>query len=126
MARTVAVLPAGSRITDYISLGVVAKFIPVEKVHEALNQAQRASVRERDLPSVRSAAASATDERDVAGIAPVENFFYGRGLRPPPLRKPVPPPSGAIDQVHDRGDGASSTTGSRFSRCFHNLGAAQG
>ena len=51
MARTVAALPAGSRITDYISLGVVAKFIPVEKVHEALNQAQRASVRERDLPA---------------------------------------------------------------------------
>ena len=25
MARTVAALPAGSRITDYISLGVVAK-----------------------------------------------------------------------------------------------------
>jgi hypothetical protein len=51
MARTVASLPAGSRITDYISLGVVAKFFPLEKVHEALNQAQRASVRERDLPA---------------------------------------------------------------------------
>jgi hypothetical protein len=51
MARTVASLPAGSRITDYISLGVVAKFFPVEKVHDALNQAKRASVRERDLPA---------------------------------------------------------------------------
>jgi hypothetical protein len=51
MARTVASLPAGSRITDYISLGVVAKFFPLEKVHEALNQAERASVRERDLPA---------------------------------------------------------------------------
>ena len=51
MARTVASLPAGSRITDYISLGVVAKFFPLEKVHEALNQADRASVRERDLPA---------------------------------------------------------------------------
>ena len=29
MARTVAALPAGSRITDYISLGVIAKFFPV-------------------------------------------------------------------------------------------------
>jgi hypothetical protein len=28
MARTVASLPAGSRITDYISLGVIAKFFP--------------------------------------------------------------------------------------------------
>jgi hypothetical protein len=51
MARTVASLPAGSRITDYISLGVVAKFFPVEKVHDALNQTKRASVRERDLPA---------------------------------------------------------------------------
>jgi hypothetical protein len=51
MARTLASLPAGSRITDYISLGVVAKFFPVEKVHDALNQAKRASVRERDLPA---------------------------------------------------------------------------
>ena len=51
MARTVASLPAGSRITDYISLGVVAKFFPPEKVHEALQQAKRASVRERDLPA---------------------------------------------------------------------------
>jgi hypothetical protein len=29
MARTVASLPAGSRITDYISLGVVTKFFPL-------------------------------------------------------------------------------------------------
>jgi hypothetical protein len=51
MARTVATLPAGSRITDYISLGVIAKFFPVEKVREALKQTNRASVRERDLPA---------------------------------------------------------------------------
>src|SRR5450432_2674298 len=51
MARTVASLPAGSRITDYISLGVVARFFPAEKVHEALQQTHRASVRERDLPA---------------------------------------------------------------------------
>src|SRR6202051_518670 len=51
MARTLAALPAGSRITDYISLGVVAKFFPVEKIHEVLEQTKRASVRERDLPA---------------------------------------------------------------------------
>jgi hypothetical protein len=51
MARTVAALPAGSRITDYISLGVVAKFFPIEKIHEILEQTKRASVRERDLPA---------------------------------------------------------------------------
>jgi hypothetical protein len=28
MARTVASLPAGSRIADYISLGVITRFFP--------------------------------------------------------------------------------------------------
>lgn len=51
MARTVASLPAGSRITDYISLGVIAKFFPADKVREVLEQTHRASVRERDLPA---------------------------------------------------------------------------
>src|ERR1700680_583976 len=51
MARTLAALPAGSRITDYISLGVVAKFFPVEKIHEVLEHTRRASGRERDLPA---------------------------------------------------------------------------
>src|ERR1051325_8127889 len=51
MARTVAGLPAGSRITDYISLGVIAKFFPTEKVHAVLQQTNRDSIRERDLPA---------------------------------------------------------------------------
>jgi Insertion element 4 transposase N-terminal/Transposase DDE domain len=51
MARTLAALPAGSRITDYISLGVIAKFFPVEKVRGVLEKTGRASVRERDLPA---------------------------------------------------------------------------
>jgi hypothetical protein len=51
MARTVASLPPGSRITDYISLGVVAKFFPREKVDAVLERTGRTSVRERDLPA---------------------------------------------------------------------------
>ncbi len=51
MARTVAALPAGSRITDYISLGVIAKFFPAEKVRQVLQQTNRDSIRERDLPA---------------------------------------------------------------------------
>jgi hypothetical protein len=51
MARTVATLPAGSRITDYISLGVIARFFPAEKIHQILKQTNRASIRERDLPA---------------------------------------------------------------------------
>jgi len=51
MARTVAGLPAGSRITDYISLGVIAKYFPAEKVHSILHETKRTSLRQRDLPA---------------------------------------------------------------------------
>ena len=51
MSRTVASLPAGSRITDYISLGVVAKAFPLEKIRSSLTATRKESVRERDLPA---------------------------------------------------------------------------
>jgi hypothetical protein len=51
MSRTVASLPAGSRITDYISLGVVAKTFPLEKIRASLTATRKESVRERDLPA---------------------------------------------------------------------------
>ena len=51
MARTVAALPAGSRITDYITLGVMAKYFPAEQVEAVLQQTRRSSVRQRDLPA---------------------------------------------------------------------------
>jgi hypothetical protein len=50
MSRSVATLPAGSRITDYISLGVVAKTFPLTKIHAALAATERESARQRDLP----------------------------------------------------------------------------
>jgi hypothetical protein len=46
-----ASLPAGSRITNYIRLGVIAQFFSAEKVHEMLKETNRASIRERDLPA---------------------------------------------------------------------------
>ena len=51
MARTAATLPAGSRITDYISLGVIAKTFPVAKIHAILEATGTTSIRERDLPA---------------------------------------------------------------------------
>src|SRR5258708_4014110 len=51
MSRTVAALPAGSRITDYVSLGVVAKAVPLDKIRTALAATQKESVRQRDLPA---------------------------------------------------------------------------
>jgi len=51
MARTVAGLPAGVRLTDRISLGVLAKAFPKERIHAVLRETGRASVRQRDLPA---------------------------------------------------------------------------
>jgi len=51
MARTLAALPEGSRITDYISLGVIAKAFPLQRVRAVLATTGRASQRERDLPA---------------------------------------------------------------------------
>jgi hypothetical protein len=51
MARTIAELPAGSRITDHISLGVIARTFPLVKVRAVLAATAKGSVRERDLPA---------------------------------------------------------------------------
>jgi hypothetical protein len=51
MARTLATLSAGSRITDYLSLGVIAKYFPPDKGQSVLHETKRASVRQRDLPA---------------------------------------------------------------------------
>jgi hypothetical protein len=51
MARTAAKLPAGSRITDFISLGVIAKTFPISKVEEVVAACGKTSIRQRDLPA---------------------------------------------------------------------------
>jgi hypothetical protein len=51
MARTVAELPAGSRITDYISLGVITRTFPMAKIRSILAETGKTSLRERDLPA---------------------------------------------------------------------------
>jgi len=51
MARTLARLTDGSRITDYISLGVVAKVFPRPLVEDILGRTGKASERQRDLPA---------------------------------------------------------------------------
>lgn len=51
MARTVAGLPAGSRITDYISLGVLTKTFPLEKVMAVVAATGKTNQRQRDLPA---------------------------------------------------------------------------
>ena len=51
MARTVVPLPQGSRISDYISLGVIAKTFPPRKIQAVLSAAGKAGKRQRDLPA---------------------------------------------------------------------------
>jgi len=51
MAGRVAELRKGVRITDHISLGVVAKTFPVERVNAVLEATGKPSQRRRDLPA---------------------------------------------------------------------------
>ena len=51
MAGRVAELSKGVRITDHISLGVVAKTFPVERVNAVLEATGKQSQRRRDLPA---------------------------------------------------------------------------
>jgi hypothetical protein len=51
MARAPAGLPVGVRLSDHISLGVLAKAFPLYRVQEILAETGKASARERDLPA---------------------------------------------------------------------------
>src|SRR3954452_14245118 len=51
MARIPAGLPAGIRVSDHISLGVIARAFPIGEVRQVLAETGRASERERDLPA---------------------------------------------------------------------------
>jgi len=51
MARTIAELPQGTRITDFISLGVLTKTFPMTTIETVLRESGRASIRQRDLPA---------------------------------------------------------------------------
>lgn len=51
MARTVAELPCGTRLTDYISVGVLTKMVPQAAVDAVLHRTGKASRRHRELPA---------------------------------------------------------------------------
>jgi len=51
MARTIAVLPKGTRITDYISLGVLTQTFSLNAVKAVLASQGKASQRQRELPA---------------------------------------------------------------------------
>ena len=51
MARVPAGLPAGLRLSDHISLGVIARTFSIEEVRQVLAETGKASAREHDLPA---------------------------------------------------------------------------
>src|SRR5215210_3541520 len=51
MAGVPAGLPAGVRLSDHISLGVIARAFPPDRVRQILAETGKASERERDLPA---------------------------------------------------------------------------
>jgi transposase IS4-like protein/DDE family transposase len=51
MGRPSAKLPSGVRVSDHISLGVIARTIPLNEVRQVLAQSGRSSQRQRDLPA---------------------------------------------------------------------------
>ena len=51
MAGVPAGLPAGVRLSDHISLGVIARAVPPERVRQVFAETGKASERERDLPA---------------------------------------------------------------------------
>jgi hypothetical protein len=51
MARTVAELPIGTRITDFISVGVLTKTFPSTAIDAVLRDTGKTSIRQRDMPA---------------------------------------------------------------------------
>src|SRR3954468_5400831 len=51
MARAAAGLPAGIRVSDHISLGVIARTFPLNQVRQVLAETGRAGGREGALPA---------------------------------------------------------------------------
>ena len=55
MARAKAELSSGTRLADYLAIGLLARVFPAERVHEALNAHDANSQRVRRYPAVVSA-----------------------------------------------------------------------
>ena len=49
MARTAATRPAGDRIRDFVTVGLIARSFPLSKVRQVLAETGKSSLREREL-----------------------------------------------------------------------------
>ena len=95
MARTQAVLPGGARLSDYLSVGVIAQIFPLPAVRAALDAC---SQRQRSLPaevmayygSVRSGSwSTASTERGMKSSGSLLSCLTRVKLRPPNWRPSI-------------------------------------
>ena len=103
MARTIAALPAGARITDYISLGVITSAFPAKAIRSALTRSGKGSIRERELPA--HVVISVTAIQRCVERARVEDQRHGRGTgRSSPARRAVSAtPDALLPRLRGRG-----------------------
>ncbi len=50
-ARTVSDLPCGTRLTDYISVGVLTQMVPPSSIDAVWRRTGKVSLRQRELPA---------------------------------------------------------------------------
>lgn len=103
MARTAANIPAGVRLADHISLGVLTTQFPRDVVEQVLFETERVSERERDLPAhvmVYFAIALAL-YADVATREVLRCLVEGARWLGDPVRPRIPTKS-AISQARSR------------------------
>jgi hypothetical protein len=104
MARTIAELPKGTRITDYISLGVLTKTFPLDKVRAVVAAVGKTSQRRRRAaPAALEGAGSAFFGHGITQKCLIPKGF--QHTYPPPLLRPVYLPAAALSgRQGQRGD----------------------
>jgi len=81
VARTVAELPPGTRITDYISLGVISKVFPDSAIGAVLSRTGKTSLRQRDLRQQLRMRERELLSRFEALSAAIRRYLMGRRSR---------------------------------------------
>ena len=100
MARRLAELPKGSRISDYISLGVIAKTFPADKIEAVLAATGKASVRRCELVAASFRASSLLPPRDRKAFheAVLEQKLEKMSGYPLRRNQPISPPIQDIEK----------------------------
>ena len=81
MAGVPAGLPAGIRLSDHLSLGVIARTFPPERVRQILAETGKASERERDLPAQVGMLHGGAAEKEAPALPPLRRHGRNLGVR---------------------------------------------